>query len=41
MATVVSTLYPPVVSTFQNAFVNTEDAVVYFTLSSFNFEFLK
>ena len=36
MATVVSTLYPPVVSTFQNAFVNTEDAVVYFTLSSFN-----
>ena len=36
MATVVNTLYPPIVSTFQNAFVNPEDAVVYFTLSSFN-----
>lgn len=36
MATVVNTLYPPTVPTFQNAFVNTQDAVVYFTLSSFN-----
>lgn len=36
MATLANTLYPPVVSTFQNAFVNTQDAVVYFTLSSFN-----
>ncbi len=36
MATVVNTLYPPVVSTFQNAFVSTQDAVVYFALSSFN-----
>lgn len=36
MATVVNTLYPPVIATFQNAFVHTENARVYFTLSSFN-----
>lgn len=36
MATLVNTLYPPTVDTFQKAFVNTTDAVVYFTLSSFN-----
>lgn len=36
MATVVNTLFPPVISTFMNAFPNTTDAVVYFSLSPFN-----
>lgn len=36
MATVVNTLFPPVVSTFMNAFSNTTDAIVYFSLSPFN-----
>lgn len=36
MATVVNTLFPPVVSTFMNAFPNTTDAIVYFSLSPFN-----
>ena len=33
MATVVNTLFPPVIPTFMNAFPNTTDAVVYFSLS--------
>lgn len=36
MATVVNTLFPPVIPTFMNAFPNTTDAVVYFSLSPFN-----
>ena len=36
MATVVNTLFPPICSTFMNAFPNTTDAVVYFSLSPFN-----
>jgi hypothetical protein len=36
MATVVSTLYPPTISTFQNAFVNNTDAIIYFSLSAYN-----
>lgn len=32
----ITTLYPPQISTFMPAFVNTTDAVVYFSLSSFN-----
>jgi hypothetical protein len=36
MATVLSTLFPPVVATFMPAFVNTQDAVVYFSISPFN-----
>lgn len=36
MATVVNTLFPPVCSTFMNAFPNTTDAIVYFSLSPFN-----
>lgn len=36
MATVLSTLYPPSVSTFQNAFINSDDAIVYFSLSAYN-----
>ena len=36
MATLVNTLYPPVMPTFSNAFVNTESAVVYFSLSQYN-----
>ena len=36
MATVVNTLFPPVISTFMSAFPNTTDAVVYFSLSPFN-----
>ena len=36
MATVVSTLYPPTISTFQNAFVNSTDAIIYFSLSAYN-----
>ena len=36
MATVVNTLFPPMVDTFMNAFPNTQDAVVYFSLSPFN-----
>lgn len=31
-----NTLYPPVVSTFMPAFVNTETAVIYFSLSPYN-----
>lgn len=36
MANVLNTLYPPQVSTFMNAFVNTENAKVYFSLSPYN-----
>lgn len=36
MATVVNTLFPPICNTFMNAFPNTTDAVVYFSLSPFN-----
>lgn len=36
MATVVNTLFPPVTSTFMDAFPNTTDAIVYFSLSPFN-----
>lgn len=36
MATVVNTLYPPVISTFSKAFINTTDAVIYFSISSYN-----
>lgn len=36
MANVVSTLYPPQISTFQSAFVNTQDAYIYFSLSPYN-----
>lgn len=36
MATVLNTLYPPQVSTFMDAFVNTENAVVYYSLSPYN-----
>lgn len=36
MATVLSTLYPPSVSTFQNAFINSDNAIVYFSLSAYN-----
>lgn len=35
-ATLVSTLYPPTIDTFQNAFVHTEAAKVYFSLSAYN-----
>ena len=34
--TLVNTLYPPVVETFQPAFVYTDSAVVTFSLSPFN-----
>lgn len=36
MATVINTLFPPICNTFMNAFPNTTDAVVYFSLSPFN-----
>lgn len=36
MATVVSTLYPPIVASFMTAFINNTDATVYFSLSSYN-----
>lgn len=36
MANVLNTLYPPQVSTFMNAFVNTENAIVYYSLSPYN-----
>lgn len=36
MANLINTLYPPQVATFMPAFVNTEDAVVYFSLSPYN-----
>lgn len=36
MAGLVNTLYPPQVATFMPAFVNTDDAVVYFSLSPYN-----
>lgn len=36
MATLVNTLYPPVMPTFSNAFVSTEAAIVYFSLSQYN-----
>ena len=36
MANVLNTLYPPQVSTFMNAFVNTENAKVYYSLSPYN-----
>ena len=36
MATVINTLFPPICSAFMNAFPNTTDAVVYFSLSPFN-----
>lgn len=38
MATVINTLYPPQISTFMPAFVNTEPAKIFFSLSSFNSE---
>lgn len=34
--TLLNTLYPPQISTFQSAFINTSDAVVYFSLSPYN-----
>lgn len=36
MATAVNTLYPPVLPTFSNAFIYNQDAVIYFTISSYN-----
>ena len=36
MATVISTLYPPLVDTFQIPFLYTQDAEVYFTISPYN-----
>ena len=36
MGTAVNTLYPPVLPTFSNAFIYNQDAVVYFTISSYN-----
>jgi len=36
MATVISTLYPPLVDTFQSPFVYTDDAEVFFTISPYN-----
>lgn len=36
MATAMNTLYPPVVSTFMNAFIYNEDARVYFSISQYN-----
>lgn len=36
MATVISTLYPPLVDTFQSPFVYTDDAEVVFTISPYN-----
>lgn len=36
MPTVLNTLYPPVISTFLPAFVNTTDAIIYFSLSPYN-----
>jgi hypothetical protein len=36
MATVLSTLYPPLVDTFQIPFLYTQDAEVYFTISPYN-----
>lgn len=36
MATVVNTLFPPVIPTFMDAFPNTADATIYFSLSPFN-----
>lgn len=36
MPTVVNTLFPPVINSFMPAFVNTTDAVVYFSISPFN-----
>ena len=38
MATVVNTLYPPVISTFAKAFSRYNDMVVYFSLSKYNSE---
>ena len=36
MATVLSTLYPPLVDTFQSPFIYTDDAKVIFTISPYN-----
>lgn len=36
MATVLSTLYPPLVDTFQSPFIYTDDAEVFFTISPYN-----
>ena len=36
MATVLSTLYPPLIDTFMPAFVNTGEALVNFTVSPYN-----
>jgi hypothetical protein len=36
MATVLNTLYPPLVDTFMPAFPYTESAVVHFTISPYN-----
>ena len=36
MATVISTLYPPLVDTFQSPFIYTDDAEVFFTISPYN-----
>ena len=36
MATVLNTLYPPLIDTFMPAFPNTEEAIVHFTISPYN-----
>lgn len=36
MANVLNTLYPPTISTFLPAFVNTTEAIIYFSLSPYN-----
>ena len=36
MPTLVNTLYPPQINTFLPAFVNTSDAIIYFSLSPYN-----
>jgi hypothetical protein len=36
MANVINTLYPPIISTFSNAFIYKEDAKVYFGISNYN-----
>lgn len=36
MATVLSTLYPPLVDTFMPAFINTEPAYITFSISPYN-----